>query len=426
VVASPKRRKGTTLRIVATLIALALLVGLVLVVAPRSKTAPEPTRLVDNAPEQPGPSPTLPPRTTPTERPRVRLPDGGYAEPVDPHDTPAVPPPRPAGRFPYPPGSQPLTEGTNPATQPPEDDVIDPEQGDRVVFGPRVAVVHPEDPLVIDLQVLNRLGAAMPIGDGVARFRPDGSDIEKGPWFSVPLVDDGSGRDLAASDQHYTATFQPSSDQKAALLSAGTHVFVDVGFTPPGGKVLRRFSTVMQYSREPDATLSGKYTDALDQGSLVINAGVTVTVAGQYRIIGSLYGGGQAIAFAQKATTLAVGDGTIPLLFFGKILHDKGIDGPYELRFVMLFEHEPTGDVPGDTVDPAYTTQAYSAKSFSDAPYVAPAPSFEVVDMNSPSQQGKPPALISASDNQNLLNTTPTIKADPTNSPPRVAPTGTK
>jgi hypothetical protein len=46
--------------------------------------------------------------------------------------------------------------------------------------------------------------------------------------------------------------------------------------------------------------------------------------------------------------------------------------------------------------------------------------------MNSPSQQGKPPALISASDNQNLLNTTPTIKADPTNSPPRVAPTGTK
>lgn len=424
----PKRRHGSPLRTVGLLIALAVLLGLAIVAAPRSKTAPEPPAPradSDNAPAAPGPAaPGLPPRPASSRR-RVALPDGGFAEPFEPHDTPIVPPALPSA-FPYPPGSQPLTEGSNPATQPKEDDVVDPKTGIRVVFGPRIAVVHPDDPLVIDMQVINQLGANIPVADTVARFRPDNSDIEKGPWFSVPLVDDGSGRDLVAGDLKYTATFQPASDQKAALLAAGVHVFLDVGFLVPGSEGPRKFSTVMEYSREPNASLNGKYTDALDQGSLVINAGVTVKVAGQYRVIGSLYGAGEAIAFAQNMATLGVGDTTIPLLFFGKILHDKGIDGPYVLRFAMLFEHALTGDIPGETVDPAYTTQAYSAQAFSDASYVKPAPSFEVVDMNSPSQQGKPGPVISAEENANLAKATPSIGPDPTNRPPRPTPTGTK
>jgi hypothetical protein len=345
----------------------------------------------------------------------VKLPDGGYEEPFDPQDTPVTPPARP-GRFPYPPGSLPLVQGTSPSAQPPEDDTIDPKTGDHVVFGPRFAFVHPDDPLVIDLQLLNKLNANMPVADGVARFRPDGSDVDKGPWFTVALVDDGSGADLAAGDLHYTATFQPDAAQKAALLRGGTHVFVDVGFSPPNGNGLRRFSTVMEYSREPDATLSGKYTDAFDRGSLVIDAGVTVTAAGQFRVVGSLYGAGQAIGFASNTATLGVGEGSIPLLFFGKILHDKGIDGPYELRFVLLTQHLPDGnDLPGDTVDPAYTTQSYSARAFSDAAYAPPADTYAKVDNSDPSQQDKPPPVISAAENAKLLNEPPPINADPAN-----------
>ncbi len=424
----PKRRRGSPFRTAALLIALAALLGLAIVAAPRSKTAPEPSSAPrvdgDNAPAPGQVAPALPARPASSRR-RIPLPDGGFAEAFDPHDTPMVPPPLPSA-FPYPPGSQPLTEGTDPATQPKEDDVVDPKQGISVIFGPRVAVVHPDDPIVIDMEVRNRLGADIPVTDTVARFRPDNSDIEKGPWFSVPMVDDGSGRDLAAGDLHYTATFLPSADQKAAFLVAGPHVFLDVGFQPPGGEGPRKFSTVMEYSREPNASLNGKYTDALDQGSLVINAGVTVKVAGQYRVIGSLYGAGQAIAFAQDNASLGVGDTTLPLSFFGKILHDKGIDGPYVLRFAMLFEHAQTGDIPGETVDPAYTTQGYAAASFSDAPYVKPAPSFAVVDMNSPSQQGKPGPVISAEENANLAKTTPSIGPEPTGRGPRPIPTGTK
>jgi hypothetical protein len=420
---SKERRR--TPYVLGVLVGLGALLALVFLLAPRA--APEP--LGRGASPDPAPS-----------RPSPAFPRGGGAvarsgpaasgsahEIFEPHDTPEVPPALPSARFPYPPGSQPLTEGVDPATQPMESEPVDAEKGIRCSFGPRVAIVHPPDPLVVDLFVQNRLGANLPVTAAGVRFRTENGDPEKGPWVSAALVDDGTGLDLAANDRKYTATLQPTDEQNELLLhGGGVHLFVEVAFEAPQGLGKRRYMTTMQYSREPDAQLSGTYTDALQNGSLVITAGVTATVAGQYRVVGTLYGGSNAIAFASQSTRLEVGDGTVPLLFFGKILHDRGIDGPYELRYAMLFEREGPDEVAGDTVDPAYTTHAYSAKSFSDAPYAEPAPTFDAVDMNSPSQQGKPPPLYSDNDRLNLRGPTAPIRADPPNAPPQPVPTGTK
>jgi hypothetical protein len=339
---------------------------------------------------------------------------------------PVVPPPGPSARFPYPPGSQAVTEGFNPVTQPLEDDPVDADKGIHCRFGPRVAVVHPPDPLVIDLEVQNNLGGDLPITDAVARFRTEQGDPKKGPWITTPFVDDGSGRDLAGGDHKYTATLAPTDEQRATLLAGGGHLYVEVDFQAPNGLGARDYVTTMQYSREPDGTLDGKYAESVDRGSLVISVGVTTTVAAEYRVIGTLYGSDTAIAFASKSVQLGVGEGTVPLLFFGKILHDRGIDGPYVLRYAMLYEHLGPDEIPGDPVDPAYTTQPYRAASFSDAPYVPPAPTFEVVDQNSPSQQGKPPPLFSDNDRQNLRGPVAPIKPDPPNAPAQPVPTGTK
>jgi hypothetical protein len=420
------RRRFGLIAVPVAIALLALVVLVVLLWAPRSPAPPEP-----------------PPRAvlaTPTNLPRgpIRGPGaptaqaggptgaGSAIEPVDPHDTPTVPPPLPSARFAYPPGSQPLTEGVHPGTQPKEEDPVDAEKGIRCIFGPRVAIVHPPDPLVIDLEVQNRLGADQPVGNPVARFRTEGADPKAGPWFAAPFADDGSGRDLGAGDLRYTATFQPTADQSAVLLHSGVHLFVEVAFEAPENLGARKYVTTMQYSREPDASLDGKYTERVEQGSLVISAGVTAKAAADYRLIGSLYAGDTAIAFAQKSVHLEAGDGAIPLLFFGKILHDRGIDGPYVLRYVMLFQHAGADEIASDTVDPAYTTQPYSARSFSDAPYVPPAPTFEVVDQNSPSQQGKPPPLFSEKDREAMRGTTAPIRADPTSGPAQPIPTGTK
>jgi hypothetical protein len=301
-------------------------------------------------------------------------------------------------RSPYPPWCQPLTEGTDPSRTVAEDNPVDAKSGIHVVMGPRKFVVHPPDPMIIDVKVLNRLGAPLPITNAVARFRPDRTTVESGPWFEAPLVDDGTGADLGAGDYAYTAAFLPSDEQKTALFKGGEHVFVEVAFEAPNNLGLMRYALVMTYSREPDATLNGKNSDQVTGGNLVVSVGVTASQAGTYRVIGSLYSGdGQrAIAFASASAVVSHGDGSIPLSFFGKVIHDSAIDGPYELRYMMLFERVQEGqEIAGDTVDDAYTTAAYSAKSFPDTAWVPPPDDTEVVDMNSPSQQGKPGPLFS-------------------------------
>jgi hypothetical protein len=416
--------RGRRVHWIATLIAIAAMAVLLVLWAPRSATPPGPVARTSELARSLPPMPAA--RGAATAAPGGPASAGSAIEPFEPHDIPTVPPPVPSAGFPYPPGSQPLTEGVNPATQPREDDPVDAEKGIHCIFGPRVAIVHPPDPLVIDLEVQNRLGADLPIGDAVARFRTEGADPKTGPWFSDQFVDDGSGRDLAAGDSKYTVTFLPTADQNAVLLHAGVHLYVEVAFEAPQNLGPRRYVTTMQYGREPDASLNGKYTESVEGGSFVISAGVTAKAAGEYRVVGSLYGGETAIAFAQKSMHLDMGEGAIPLLFFGKILHDRGIDGPYQLRFAMLFQHAGPDQIAGDTVDPAYTTQPYRASSFSDAPYVPPAPTFEVVDQNSPSQQGRPPPLFSETDRQNLRGPTSPIQADPPNAPARPVPTGNK
>jgi hypothetical protein len=278
-----------------------------------------------------------------------------------------------------------------------EDNPVDAKTGIHVVMGPRKFVVHPPDPMVIDVKVLNRLGASLPITSAVARFRPDGTTVESGPWFEAPLVDDGTGADLGAGDLAYTAALLPSDDQKTALFKGGEHVFVEVAFEAPNGLGLMRYALTMTYSREPNATLDGKNSDQITNGNLVVSVGVNATQAGTYRVIGSLYSGDgeHAIAFASASAAVSLGDGSIPLSFFGKVIHDSGIDGPYELRYMMLFERVEEGrEIAGDTVDDAYTTAAYRAKSFPDTAWAPPPDDTEVVDMNSPSQQGKPPPLF--------------------------------
>jgi hypothetical protein len=60
---------------------------------------------------------------------------------------------------------------------------------------------------------------------------------------------------------------------------------------------------------------------------------------------------------------------------------------------MMIFEKETEVDEdPGPLETTTYTTtRAYSWRDFSPTAYTQPAPDYEEVDMNSPSQQGKPP-----------------------------------
>jgi hypothetical protein len=339
---------------------------------------------------------------------------------ADERARPSVPPPQPEKAFPYPPGSQPLTEGVDPAAGVGEESTVDAETGLRVVFGARRDVVHPPDPIVVDLQVLSAKNKRVDIGAPYARFRSERMP-PSGPGFDAPFTDDGRGADRASGDLAYTATYRPSATEQAALL--GFRVFIEVGFEAPNGLGPRKYVTSVQYTLKPNAELTGQYSDALQGGSLVVSCGVQVNEAGQYKVIASLYAGDgeTAIAFAQNSQPLSTGEQQLPLTFFGKILHDRGVDGPYVMRYVMLFQEFPNQGTywPGVTVDHAYTTRPYRAKDFSPESFTPPPPSFPIVNAESPSQQGKPPALF---DSTRRLPTPPPGAAPPAPPPSSGAP----
>ncbi len=317
---------------------------------------------------------------------------GTSAEPSD--EESIVAPAAVAPESPYPPGSQPLTEGSDPATAPPEDDPVDPDSGMHVVFGPRWDVVHPPDPIVIDVQLLDKAGKRLRIRDGRVFFRTERDTNRSGAGAHVAIVDDGTGADRVKNDLSYTATFAPGEADRALL---DFRVFVELELTIDGTGQ-RRYVTWVEYTPKPHGYLDGRYADAAIAGSLIVQAGVTITAGGRFKVIGSLYAADKttAIAFAQTAVELGVGAHEIPLMFFGKILHDRGIDGPYVVRYAMLFEEFPERGVywPGVTVDTAYTTGPYRAAAFAPDAFVAPATTEPAVTAQSPSQRDKPPPLF--------------------------------
>jgi hypothetical protein len=298
----------------------------------------------------------------------------------DEHEAPAIAPPSP-----FPPGSQPLTEGTDPALSVAEDNPVDAESGIHVVFGPRRDVVHPPDPIVLDLVVYDRDGHALPIGNPRAYFRGERDTEATGTGAHVAFTDAGK--------HQYVATFAPTPAEQKSIMRFRT--FVEVAFDAPDKLGERHYSASVQYTPSPHAVLDGEWRDAMDNGALVVQAGVEAAQPGQYKVIASLYAGDTAIAFAQNSAPLPAGRGFVPLTFFGKILYDKALPGPYEVRFAMLFEEFPAEGIywPGATVDHAYRTGPYAASDFSPQPYMEP-PREGEVNGQSPSQQGRPGPLF--------------------------------
>ena len=373
--------------------ALVALVLLALLLVWKLTRAPDGTHGATASTSSAQPPPSAPQRA---EAPALAPPDPAVHPDYGPEAVPEIPigPDTPPV---YPPGSQPLTEGTDPMLSVSEDDPVDSDHplAMHAVFGARKDVVHPPDPLVLDLKVTDDKGNRFVIKNAYAKFRSEKADPKQGPWFRAEFADDGSGADKVAGDRNYTLTYYPSAAEREQLM--GFRLFVEVGFEAPNGLGPRRYGGSIMYTALPHGRLNGTYTEAVENGSLVVGAGVTIDQPGRFKVIASLYGpdSQQALVFAQNSVQLEAGERSIPLTFFGKILHDAGVDGPYVLRYVMLFEEHPDQGIyePGVTVDPAYTTHPYKAASFAPAPY-GPPPSTEVqVTADSPSQKNKPPPL---------------------------------
>ena len=128
-------------------------------------------------------------------------------------------------------------------------------------------------------------------------------------------------------------------------------------FVTPEGEVPGRFT--------------GTFRDRVREGSLEVEAGVEIEEEGFYRFDASLYGpGGEPVAWAAFKGELSTRDGVVPLRFFGKVLYDLGVAGPYELRMLRGYRFRD-GEFP-DRVhlkdfEGVFVTRGFELADFSNA-----------------------------------------------------------
>nr|QNO57658.1 hypothetical protein LLBILDAL_00018 [Methanosarcinales archaeon ANME-1 ERB7] len=95
---------------------------------------------------------------------------------------------------------------------------------------------------------------------------------------------------------------------------------------------------------------------------LIIDVGVNVIAAGNYSLMGYLYdANGTEIVWATNFTHLNIGNQTVQLNFDGKTIYKQGIDGPYYLKYLGIYDENRKQIA---RVLDAYATSAYNYTDF--------------------------------------------------------------
>jgi hypothetical protein len=266
----------------------------------------------------------------------------------------------------FPPWSRPLAdEGEDPILRDREVSLISaagPEGAEPIltVFPDQVGFEAP-DPVTL-YAFLSIAGSRIP----AARITSVITGENLAPLVSLLYRDDGAGGDALAGDYIYSARFEPGPDLVPDLSES---FLVRVHAVTPDQQ--ERIATTGFLYSNPHAQLTGRYRDAIVEGSLAIDAEVDVFRPGRFHLEGTLYSqdGRQGIAEAQTAGELPRGRHLLRLTFFGRILSQRGVDGPYLLRFVALSTTTQMPNAKNRLVENAHLTAPYRAAQFSDAPF---------------------------------------------------------
>lgn len=192
-----------------------------------------------------------------------------------------------------------------------------------------------------------------------------------GALGAVAYRDDGVAPDTLAADGIYTARFTLPASPKPALGQADS-VMVTVSAALGDGE-LRKAAGGFQFSN-PAARLTGRYTDAVRDGSLVIAAELEVLAPGRVYLSGTLAdAAGQPFATAQSARTLSAGKQWLELPFYGLAFHDRGVAGAVSLASVSVTSTQGMPNALGPVVTNAHRTRPYTLAQFTRVPFNDPA-----------------------------------------------------
>ena len=191
--------------------------------------------------------------------------------------------------------------------------------------------VHAGEPLRI-FGTVNNGSAPLTGASVIARVAlPDNTRSD------VSLRDDGTGGDTTANDGVYTGAF-------ANTTQPGTYrIAFNASRSGPGGPTFSREDFTIATVSRSASTISGPFRDfGLDTdgdglfNQLVIETGVNVTVAGNYRVLAVLTDSAGNTHNASVLTSLNAGQQTVALPFDGESIFSNRVDGPYQLSSVVL------------------------------------------------------------------------------------------
>lgn len=147
--------------------------------------------------------------------------------------------------------------------------------------------------------------------------------------FTPPVPegnDSGLHGDNKSGDGIYTFVFRPRPEDWASMYLTTNFIIVgdDSGFT---------HSLRTQFFSSPvaPARFTGAVTDRVENGSLYASVELAVVKPGEYTIEANLFSGEEPVGYARTDVKLGGGRQTAELEFFGKVIADAGLAGPYRL-----------------------------------------------------------------------------------------------
>jgi len=192
-------------------------------------------------------------------------------------------------------------------------------------------------------------------------------------WYDTKSESWQLAADVAFSKSaagHYNASFTPSG---IPVLRATPHEARFIAHLKIGD-FFKDLPQSFQYAAEPVFAVRQLVAERMAAGSLEIVLAVDVSHVAPTLVQAALFdaSGKTAIAvYDDYYRPTAVGRAQLTLRFFGKILHDKGINGPYSLRALHGHVKVPSAEPPevfwSRADSPPILTQAYAASQFSDS-----------------------------------------------------------
>ena len=186
---------------------------------------------------------------------------------------------------------------------------------------------------------------------------------------------DGQGRKVALAyddadgDLRLENRFTPSEHEELAAAQQ-VRILAEVEAEGERRTITRDFT----YAPRPVLEILA-VGDAVRDGSLVVTLDVEVHQAGLHTIEANLISGdGEVpIGYVDTSAPLAAGRGAVELVFFGRMLREARLDGPYQVRDLRGFLRDLDGGENEHWSDGrVHRTGPYGHQAFSDAEWDAP------------------------------------------------------